>query len=369
MTVYPVATDMQVATMTLICKIGACIDMKKVIAHTIERPGEVEKIIFGNSKRDHLKAAAVVVVGGVEEVAAAAAATAAVGTAKKEDKKGGPARKNKKKKKHFYNQVTLIIKPFAERLNGINMKMSENGSLQLTGPKNVEEGHMAIRRMVSLLYAFEPSIFYKKTRTVTAVSDEDADLRSTVTVDTDMMDTEEEAQYNIEFFTPGQIAGLPIISTKCELIIASFQIPFLVQLSKFNGILTDKYHLLSIFGTSSYPGINTKMTYTLNCTEDTHVKKKKRFLCQCRDMSIFTFRTGKIIITGFENMDKLHYIFEKYISIVKAEESNIKFDSSGGGGGGGGAPLSKFPLKKHKFMQVLGPRDRTLKLFEVVDSF
>ena len=356
-TTYPVATDMQVATMTLVCKIGACIDMKKVILHTVERPGDVEKIIFGNSKRSQI----------------ATAAPAPAPAAAEETHKKKPTRKNKKKKKQFYNQVTLIIKPFAERLNGINMKMSENGSLQLTGPKNVEEGHMVIRRMVSLLYAFEPSIFYKKTRKMApaaaaaaAAADTEEDLRSTVTVDTDMLESEEEIQYNIEYFTPDQIAHLPIISTKCELIIASFQIPFLVQLSKFNAILTDKYHLLSIFGTSSYPGINTKMTYTLNCTEDTHVKKKKRFLCNCRDMSIFTFRTGKIIITGFENMDKLHYIFEKYISIVKAEESAIKFDTTWAGGAGG---LSKFSLKKHKLMQVVGHGNRTLKLFEVVDFF
>jgi hypothetical protein len=345
--VYPTPADMQVATMTLICKIGASIDMKKVVASTVESPGGIETIKYGNSKKEEKSSSA-----------AATAATAATATARKN--------KSKKPKKHFYNQVTLIVKPYPERQNGINMKLSENGSLQLTGPKNIEEGHAVIRRMVELLYQFDPSIFYKKTKIVPEGQEDD--MHSTVTIDTTT--SEAEGLYNVEYFTPAQIAGLPIISTKCELIIVSFQIPFLVQLSKFNAILTDKYNLLSIFGTSTYPGVNTKMTYTLNCTEQTHVKKKKRFLCQCRDMSIFTFRTGRIIITGFENLEKIAYIFEKYMAIVKAEEAHIKVSNSSSS-----VPfhtLGKSPaLTDHNIMKVTvtGPKRRHFKLFEIVETF
>lgn len=368
-TAYPQPEDMQVATMTLICKIGACIDMKKVIMHTVESRGGIEMIKFGNSKKEEAAS-----VSAATEAAAAAAAAAALAAATEAEIAAPTAKKpatpkttrknkNKKPKKSFYNQVTLIVKPFPERENGINMKLSENGSLQLTGPKNIQEGHMVIRRMIELLYNFEPSIFYKKHKIV----DEDAAAADDLqTIDTTT--SEAEGLYSIEYFTPAQIAILPIVSTKSELIIVSFQIPFLVQLTKFNAILKEKYNLLSIFGTSTYPGVNTKFTYTLDCKEQTHIKKKKRFLCKCRDMSIFTFRTGRIIITGFENLDKITYIFNKYMAIVKAEEANIKVSGSSAAGGGSGKTQTGLGLKKHKIMKVSGP-NRHFKLFEVVDTF
>lgn len=355
-TIYPKPEDMQVATMTLICKIGACIDMKKVIMHTVESRGGIEMIKFGNSKKEE---AAVAAAAATTTAAAEITTMMANATITKTKTKTTRKNKSKKQKKSFYNQVTLIVKPFIERENGINMKLSENGSLQLTGPKNVQEGHMVIRRMIELLYNFEPTIFYKKHKIV----DEGVAADDLQTIDTTT--SEAEGAYNIEYFTPTQITTLPIVSTKCELIIVSFQIPFLVQLTKFNTILKEKYNLLSIFGTSTYPGVNTKFTYTLDCTEQTHIKKKKRFLCKCRDMSIFTFRTGRIIITGFENLDKITYIFNKYMAIVKAEEANIKVSGSSASSA---KTLTNLGLKKHKIMKVSGP-NRHFKLFEVVDTF
>jgi TATA-box binding protein (TBP) (component of TFIID and TFIIIB) len=321
---YPVSSDMEVATRTLICKIGACIDIKRVIENAKLESGKIEKIKFG-SKLD------------VEEKKVVP-----------DEKKN--VRKNKKTKKHFYNQVTIVIKPYPERKNGVNMKLSENGSLQVTGPKTVEEGHITINKMLEYLYEYDSKIFYKKTK---VIKDDESTIGTDSTKDTKITDDSDEV--NIEYFTKEQVKQIPIVSTKCELIIVSFRVPFLIHLNKLNTILKDKYNLLSIFGTSSYPGINTKFTYNLECNESEHIKKKKRYLCNCRDMSIFTFRTGKVIITGFENIDKIKPIFEKYIGIIKAEENNIKVD-----------PVSKPEAsisESKKIMEVNG------KVFEVVDEF
>lgn len=321
---YPTKDDMKVATITLICKISTNIDIDKLIEKVKLEPGKIEKIKFGNKKD-------------VEEKKAVP-----------EEKK--TARKNKKTKKHFYNQVTIIIKPFPERVNGINMKLSENGSIQMTGPKTIEEGHLTIQKMIEYLYEYDHQIFYKKTKIVS----DDQTICTSDTDDTNI--TQDPIQYNIEHYTKDELKNISILSTKCELIIVSFQLPFLIHLNKFNTILKDKYNLLSIFGTSSYPGINTKITYTYDCKESEHVKKKKRYLCNCRDMSIFTFRTGKVIITGFETIEKVEKIFEQYIDIVRKEEQNIKIEPS----------KLELPLdqnKKGKILEVNG------HLFEVVDEF
>jgi TATA-box binding protein (TBP) (component of TFIID and TFIIIB) len=326
---YPKKEDMKVATRTLICKIGTYIDIKKVIENIKLETGKIEEIKFGN-KKDLAQNKIV------------------------PDKKKTP-RKNKKTKKTFYNQVTLIVKPFPERPKGVNMKVSENGSLQLTGPKTIEEGHLTIRKMLQYLYDYDNTIFYKKIKNikddVTECSEGTEGTKDTVI--TDDNDIEKET---VLFFSKDELEKIQILSTKVELIIVSFQLPFLIHLNKLNNILKDKYNLLSIFGTSSYPGVNTKFTYNLDCKESEHVKKKKRYLCNCRDMSIFTFRTGKVIITGFEKIEKIEPIFEQYVNIIKAEEENIKID-----------PSNKVDTdnksKTNKLIQVNG------KVFEVVDDF
>jgi TATA-box binding protein (TBP) (component of TFIID and TFIIIB) len=71
-------------------------------------------------------------------------------------------------------------------------------------------------------------------------------------------------------------------------------------------------------------------------------------------MSIFTFRTGKVIITGFERIEKIETIFEKYVDIVRAEEDNIKIDPSK-------CEVSMLD-KKSRVMEING------KFFEVVDK-
>jgi TATA-box binding protein (TBP) (component of TFIID and TFIIIB) len=323
---YPLASDMKVATRTLICKIGTYIDIKKVIEKIKLESGKIEEIKFGN-KKDLAEKKFV------------------------PDKKKA-SRKNKKTKKTFYNQVTLIVKPFPERSKGVNMKVSENGSLQLTGPKTIEEGHLTIKKMLEFLYEYDNTIFYTKVKTV----DSDESTEGTEnTKDTKILEyCENEEQ--VTYFSKEDLSNIPIISTKVELIIVSFQLPFLIHLNKFNTILKDKYNLLSIFGTSSYPGVNTKFTYTLDCNETEHVKKKKRYLCNCRDMSIFTFRTGKVIITGFEKLEKIEPIFEKYIEIVKAEEENIRIDSSN-------KVDNVSNTKQNKIIEING------KIFEVVEDF
>jgi TATA-box binding protein (TBP) (component of TFIID and TFIIIB) len=326
---YPKKEDMKVATRTLICKIGTYIDIKKVIENIKLETGKIEEIKFGNKK--DLSQKKIV-----------------------SEKKKAP-RKNKKTKKTFYNQVTLIVKPFPERPKGVNMKVSENGSLQLTGPKTIEEGHLTIRKMLEYLYEYDNTVFYKKIKDikddVTECSEGTEGTKDTVITDDNSLEKE-----RVVFFSRDELDKIQILSTKVELIIVSFQLPFLIHLNKLNSILKEKYNLLSIFGTSSYPGVNTKFTYNLDCKETEHIKKKKRYLCNCRDMSIFTFRTGKVIITGFEKIEKIEPIFEKYVGIIRSEEANIKIDSS-----------SKIDTdnksKTNKLIQVNG------KVFEIVEDF
>lgn len=325
---YPTKDDMVVATKTLICKIGTNINIERVIENVKLEKGKIEKIKFGSKKDVEEKK-----VGSDTDVTKA-------------------FRKNKKTKKHFFNQVTLVIKPFTERANGINTKISNNGSIQMTGPKSIEEGHQTIRAMLEYLYSYDDQIFYKKIKPMTSdISSED----TAETKDTNISDDSNGEQHTVEYFTREELNEIPIISTRCELIIVSFKLPFLIHLKKFNSILIEKYNLLSIFGTSSYPGVNTKITYDLDCKATVHTKKKKRYLCDCRDMSIFTFRTGKIIITGFETIEKIEPIFNRYIEIVKAEELNIKIDPNK-------CDISPQD-KKSRMMEVNG------KVFQIVDNF
>ena len=290
---YPNKNDIKIATMTLCCKINCNIDVGKVIKYHKLDSGKVEKIKSGSSKKKD-----------VAEVKI------------NPDDPNKKARKNKKKKNNFYNQVTIVIKPFPTRKNGVNMKLSDNGSIQMTGATSIEEGHLTIRKMLEFLYEWNSEIFYRKEESSVSVK----------SIDTESTSVSEESKEKITILTPSDISKVLITSTDCELIIVSFALPFYIHLKKLNDIFKTKYKLLSIFGTSSYPGVNTKFTYNKNCTQTEHIKKKKKYMCDCRDMSIFTFRTGKVIITGFENLEKIQTIFDEYIKIIKEEEELIKVE-------------------------------------------
>jgi TATA-box binding protein (TBP) (component of TFIID and TFIIIB) len=317
---YPVKEDIKVATMTLCCKINCNIHVDNLVKYHKLEQNKIEKIKYGSSKKKD-----------VEEVKISA----------EEAKK---CRKNKKKKNNFYNQVTIVIKPFSSRKNGINMKLSDNGSIQMTGATSVEEGHLTIRKMLEYLYEWSGEIFYTKENTIKTVDDS-----STTT----------ETSESYKFLSQDDISNVKILSTDCELIIVSFGLPFFIHLKKLNDIFKSKYKLLSIFGTSSYPGVNTKFTYSSDCKHTEHIKKKKKYLCDCRDMSIFTFRTGKVIITGFENLEKIQKVFDEYIHIIKTEEEIIKIENSNVIG------KELTPIKKmnSKIMRVGN------KTFEVVSDF
>ncbi len=300
---YPIKEDIKIATMTLCCKINCNIDVEKLVKYHKLEPGKVEKIKFGSSKKKD-----------VAEVKV------------KPDDPNKKIRKNKKTKNNFYNQVTIVIKPFPTRKNGVNMKLSDNGSLQMTGATSIEEGHLTIRKMLEFLYEWNNEIFYKKEEKTIKIKSIDNQVNELSEVSDNVTVSEESKEVHI-VLTKDELNDVSITSTDCELIIVSFALPFFIHLKKFNEILKTKYKLLSIFGTSSYPGVNTKFTYSKNCTQTEHIKKKKKYLCDCRDMSIFTFRTGKVIITGFENLEKIQTIFEEYINIIKSEEANIKIDT------------------------------------------
>lgn len=297
---YPKKEDIKVATMTLISKINCFVDTQRIVDAVTLEAGKIEGIHFG-SKKD---------VGKKNIVAA----------------KEKTDRKNKKTKKHFYNQVTILIKPEPTRSKPVNMKISKNGSIQMTGCRSMEEGHATIRKMLEVVFANDTTIFYRTRNINTGLFVDDLASTVTTTVDEEnTVDTAVELQRShLEkvLLTGEDIPEVQIMFMKCELIIVSFQLPFFVHLEKFNRILQEKYKLLSIWQTSSYPGINTKITYSKDCHETEHVKKKK-YMCNCRDMSIFTFRTGKVIITGFEKIEKIHDVYEQYLEIVKAERPNV----------------------------------------------
>jgi TATA-box binding protein (TBP) (component of TFIID and TFIIIB) len=317
---YPSKEDIKVATMTLCCKINCNIDVENLVKYHKLEKDKVEKIKFGSSKKKD-----------VEEVKISS------------DEATKKTRKNKKKKNNFYNQVTIVIKPFQERKNGVNMKLSDNGSIQMTGATSIEEGHLTIRKMLEYLFEWSEEIFYTKETKETIKSIDVSDVSD---------DSNSKETYN--YLKRDDVDGVKILSTDCELIIVSFALPFYIHLKKFNDILKTNYKLLSIFGTSSYPGVNTKFTYSDECQHKEHIKKKKKYMCDCRDMSIFTFRTGKVIITGFENLDKIQTIFDKYIGIIKKEEHHIKIDA-----------MVNIQTKKAT-SNIMKVGDKT---FEVVDSF
>lgn len=207
----------------------------------------------------------------------------------------GQSKKTKKKKstKSFYNQVTLIVNLPEEykSINGggrsINVKVFKNGQLQMTGVKSDAEGHAG----VGVLIAELERVFREK-----------------------------EYQFSE-------------CNYKTVLINSDFRIGYKVNRQKLYELLDAHYGMYVSYEPCIYPGVNAK--YFWNSTDETrsgicHCDK----MCngkgsgtgsgECKKVTIATFQSGTVIITGANTMEQLRNAYDYICGVFEKHEHLIK---------------------------------------------
>uniref|UniRef100_A0A6C0C9U2 TATA-box binding protein n=1 Tax=viral metagenome TaxID=1070528 RepID=A0A6C0C9U2_9ZZZZ len=205
-------------------------------------------------------------------------------------------KKKKSSGKMFFNQVTILMKPTnnAER-NYINIKVFKNGSLQMTGCKDMNDFNNVVHTLIKLLI---------KGTTIT---------RNRIT-------------RHLNYITNPDTIGL--YDTKIRMINSNFQFQYKIYRERLSQLLVEhhnKYTKDTDIGyvehkyssNSSHSCVNIKFKYDEN-----------------KSPSIFVFQTGSIIITGAKNLqhiiasyDFIQKIIAKYkqqIMIVDLDQDAVR---------------------------------------------
>lgn len=196
--------------------------------------------------------------------------------------KSSKSRKSEKKK-FFYNQITAHI--FEEKI--VNVKIFNNGKIQMTGVKNEKQGINTLNKLITKIKNIE------KDTLVNIVTDLD--------------------------FNP--------LNNKIAMINTDFDCGFKIKREILHRFVTDKGYYSS-FEPTIYPGVNIKYYYNkekqdtgiCNCEGRCNGKGKDGL---CKKITVAVFNSGKIIITGGQSYDQLNTAYDFISNILENNKSKL----------------------------------------------
>ena len=121
-------------------------------------------------------------------------------------------------------------------------------------------------------------------------------------------DTTDNIKYNIN-------------ATRIDMINSFFYANFQINRVNIQQILVNKYKMSADYKPDSYQGVNAKMISRATCKESIHQicvcdKRINCKCCNCREISVFIFRKGTIIITGAKAWDQIVDISQQIQKIL-----------------------------------------------------
>lgn len=247
-----------VSTITLDCKLGTLIDVDTFAKNVILRENEIVSVKYGNRKDPATNRTIVVI-----------------------------KRKKKPSNFGFYNQVTILMKPTNNPIrNYLNIKVFLNGSLQITGCKDMEDFRNVTTTLISVLQRG-----YKK---------KNKDGRS----------------INVPFITSPDKIG--IFDVKIRMINCNFRMDYKIDKKKLHKLLKKNHD----------QNTKDKKLGPIECKYEptgghscVNIKYKYDEITK---VSIFVFQTGSIIITGAKNFRQIivtyrfiHKVLARYCSKIK----------------------------------------------------
>lgn len=250
--------NISISTITLDCKLHTLIDVDIFAKNVILKEDEIVSVKFGDRKDTATNRTIVFI-----------------------------KTKKKPSKKNFYNQVTILMKPMNNPTrNYINIKVFKNGSLQMTGCKDMDDFNNVANTLINILKR-GCNIKTKKGRIT-----------------------------HVDFIkNPNEIG---IFDVKIRMINSNFKLEYKVDRKKLARLLK-KYH---------GQGTKDKDIGYVECKYEpsgghscVNIKYKYNDI---NKPSIFVFQTGAIIITGAKNLTQIimayhfiHKILNKYYDEIK----------------------------------------------------
>ena len=263
------SNNILISTITLDCKLHSIIDVDAMAKYLILREDEVVSVKFGD-RNDIATNRTIVII------------------------------KSKKKpsNKIFYNQITILMKPMnnPER-NYINIKVFKNGSLHMTGFKDMDDFNNVSNTLVHVLIRGRDIVKNNHTKHIPFV------------------------------LSPDKVA---VSDTKIRLINSNFKINYRIDRKKLARLLKKNHNKNTKDKEIGYVECKYEPTGGHSC-----VNIKYQYDATSKP-SIFVFQTGAIIITGAKTLDHIvksyewiHKILKKYhdeIKIIELDPIKIKME-------------------------------------------
>jgi len=200
-------------------------------------------------------------------------------------KKQRKPRKNVEKK-YFYNQVTLHV----ELDKIINLKIFNNGKLQMTGVKNKTQADSVIDILISKL--------------------------SSIDNKSDILDNFDLKKKDF----------------KIVLINSDFNIRFKINRNILHRIVTSNGYYSS-YEPSIYPGVNIKYYYNhlyndgiCRCHGKCSGKGNGDGESDCKKITVAVFNSGNIIITGAQSNNQLNTAYEFINNLLKEKREELELN-------------------------------------------
>ena len=196
-------------------------------------------------------------------------------------------------KNTFFNQATVILRMRRSdtAFKEVNIKLFQNGGVQMTGIPSVEFAKTALQKLMDIIKSLPKN----------------------------------------PFTNPSEAA---ISKFNIQLINSDYTIQYPVKRIDLHTLLTRTYGLFSTNESTIYQGVNTKYYYN---TAYAHLEPKGVCHCesictgkgdgngdgQCKRVTLSVFQTGKIIITGARKIEQIVEVFHYFNDILAKHSDEI----------------------------------------------
>jgi len=269
------------------------------------------------------------------------------------------SQKAKDKKKVFYNQITFIVQPALNRTN--NVKLFNNGAISMTGLKEFDEGEKSVNIILQNIINIKGCVYGPIKKDVLLLKyslnlqDKIPPIECHICKNNcsyhnmSMMkcqnyicnmcckqhtNLEECPQCHISLLDEAIINKdtCQVSNYKIVLINSDFYAGFEIKRDKLHESLINKYNIFSSYEPCIYPGVNSKYYWNKKymnkpylgkcyCSKICNGKGDGDSNGNCKKVTISTFQSGSVIITGARSMEQIN---DAYIFINKVFEDNYQ---------------------------------------------
>lgn len=184
---------------------------------------------------------------------------------------------NKNSHKNFFNQNTIIVNSREDKY--LNVKLFKNGSIQMTGCKDLVDANIVINKLVKKL---KETLFVKK-------------------------QSEDNILTEIKFVS--NLDDLHVSNFKINLINTNFGVNYYINKEELFTLLTNKGIFCRI--TTNHACVNIKHKI-INANDNSESL-----------VSIFVFQTGNIIITGAKKSEEVKSAYNFIVSFLNQNKNKI----------------------------------------------